>query len=72
MAQQLAKRVTTHPALSRGTFRLLTIATAPAPSEEKVERYKSPYLTFNKDDPLNLDSLLTEEEKMIRCVLTLF
>ncbi|XP_063688291.1 glutaryl-CoA dehydrogenase, mitochondrial-like [Bolinopsis microptera] len=66
MAQQLVKRVTTHPTLSRGTFRLLTIATAPAPSEEKVERYKSPYLIFNKDDPLNLDSLLTEEEKMIR------
>jgi len=72
MAQQLTKRVATHPSLSRGTFRLLTAAPAPEEAEkkvekaEKVERYKSPYLLFDKADPLNMESLLTEEEKMIR------
>lgn len=68
MAQQLAKRVLNHPTLTRGTVRLLTVPAGAAETkkEEVVERYKSPYLTFNKSDPLNLDSLLTEEEKMIR------
>ena len=68
MAQQLAKRLLNTPTLTRGTVRLLTVpAGATETKEERVERYKSPYLTFNKSDPLNLDSLLTEEEKMIRC-----
>ena len=72
MAHQLAKRVTSHPTLCRGAVRLLTLS-APEPAEKKeeevkVEKYKSPYLVFNKSDPLNLDSLLSEDEKMIRCL----
>lgn len=39
-------------------------ATTPEPAP--VEKYKSPYVIFNKDDPLNMDSQLSEEEKMIR------
>ena len=69
MAHQLAKRVTSHPTLCRGAVRLLTLSAAePAEKkeEEVVEKYKSPYLVFNKSDPLNLDSLLSEDEKMIR------
>jgi hypothetical protein len=57
--------VISHPTLCRETVRLLTLPAA-EPVEEKIERYKSPYLVFNKSDPLNLESLLSEEEKMIR------
>lgn len=67
MSLQLAKRVISHPTICRETARQLTLPAAEVKNtEEKVERYKSPYLTFNKSDPLNLESLLTEEEKMIR------
>ena len=48
-----------------------TAPTAPSPTVENSEdvvRFKSPYITFNKSDPLCLDSLLNEEEKMIRFI----
>ena len=69
----LAKRVMERPAALLVSLRTKSAKpdiAAPPPAareiSEDVERYKSPYITYNKSDPLNLDSLLNEEEKMIR------
>jgi len=41
-------------------------STAAAVPSETVEKYVSPWITFNKSDALNIDTLLTDDERMIR------